>query len=120
MKKAAALRSAPGFEEVRRDILGWRSKRAGRSPMPEELWQEAVALARDHGVSMVSRELGLSYGKLKQRLNSEPSGQVFVELGLPGGCSVEFENARAERMRITLGGPCQGDLLALVEAFWSR
>jgi len=37
-------------------------------PFPEEIWQEAIQLAKVAGVSTISNRLGLNYGRLKYRV----------------------------------------------------
>jgi hypothetical protein len=41
--------------------------------MPEDLWQEAAAMACEHGVTRVSRALRINFGSLKKRASSTPS-----------------------------------------------
>lgn len=60
-------------ENVRLQFQVWRSSRIKQAPIPEHLWQAAIALCRDHSVSHVSQRLRLSYADLKKRLNqSQP------------------------------------------------
>src|SRR4051794_22677899 len=46
----------------------WRSTRQGRSKIPDELWQAAVALHGRYSASQLCRELRLSAGALRSRL----------------------------------------------------
>ena len=46
----------------------WRSTRQGRSKIPDELWQAAVALHGRYSASQLCRELHLSAGALRSRL----------------------------------------------------
>ena len=56
--------------------------------MPAELWAEAVALARTHGVYATARALGVNYQSLATRVaadngaedESQPARSGFVEL----------------------------------------
>lgn len=57
-----------GVEELRGRVERWRRTRKKRSPMPEELWEDAARLARVHGVSPIARWLGLSYYTLQGRM----------------------------------------------------
>ena len=58
-----------GVEALRVQILAWRSsKTSSVERLPREFWEEAVGLARDFGVSPVSRWLGIGYAGLRQRL----------------------------------------------------
>lgn len=57
-----------GFGATARRIAKWRKTRRGRARMPEELWREAVTLARAHGMMPTVRALQLDYGRLKKRV----------------------------------------------------
>src|SRR5438309_5334551 len=46
----------------------WRATRVGRSKIPDELWQAAVALHGRYSASQLCRELHLSAGALRSRL----------------------------------------------------
>ena len=47
---------------ARRQLDHWRSRhRRKRARLPQELWQKAVALARQHGLNKTARALGLNY-----------------------------------------------------------
>jgi hypothetical protein len=46
----------------------WRATRSGRSKIPDELWQAAVALHGRYSASPLCRELRLSAGALHSRL----------------------------------------------------
>jgi hypothetical protein len=79
----------PKVENVRLQFQVWRSSRIKQAPIPEHLWQAAIALCRDHSVSHVSQRLRLSYADLKKRLNlSQPHPPIdcqrseFTEINL--------------------------------------
>lgn len=46
----------------------WRKTRQKLGPMPEELWDAAVALADQYGVYATARGLPLDFGRLKRRV----------------------------------------------------
>ena len=54
-------------------IEEWRRSRSKRGRMPEGLWLEAAAMAREHGVTRVSRALRINFESLKKRASSTPS-----------------------------------------------
>jgi hypothetical protein len=125
---------APGIVQLRVRVEHWRKTRKAIKPMPEELWLEAVGVAREHGVFAVCREIGLNYNALKARLRRErppvarPQSE-FVELKLPvvasGGAplrAVELELVRAggDRMIMRLSVGETSEVVALARAFWSR
>jgi hypothetical protein len=59
--------------------------RAGRSPLPTEIWDGALALTQRHGLCPTARALGLACGALKTKL-TRAGGQArltqpaFLEL----------------------------------------
>jgi hypothetical protein len=102
--------------------------------MPGELWEAAVAAARDHGIWAVSRALRVNYESLRSRVEGKPrtgrgeaSGAVgFVELdgaralGAPEREAATVELSRPDGARLTMRLEGRGalDLLGLAEAFW--
>jgi len=48
------------FAAVRQRFDDWRQTRRRRLPIPEELWGEALALARAHGVNRTAQALRLN------------------------------------------------------------
>ena len=120
-------------EQVRDQLECWRRTRQKRSPIPETIWGEAARLARECGVSVVSKALRLSYPDLKRRaqtavtsgLPAMTSPPSFVELACgpsltPAPCVVEMENPGGVKMKISLCQPSSVDLVALVAAFGSH
>jgi transposase len=55
---------------VRSALETWRRTRTHRRPIPPEIWEQVVPLARTHGVSRVSEALRLNYYALKRRLGA--------------------------------------------------
>ena len=95
--------------------------------MPEGLWQEAVTLAREHGVYQTARVLGVNYRSLKQRVAAAAiqrpvrvkSKPDFIEL-LPGmmpsglmECIVEWADSSGATVRMHLKGAGAADLASL-------
>src|SRR4051812_10399311 len=99
-----------GIEAVRTQFEDWRSGRAGRSPIPDELWAAAVKAARQEGVNRTAQRLHLDAGKLKRlllaadsRRRRAPRKPRFVELIAPASipeCLIEFESASGSKMSI--------------------
>ena len=120
-------------EAVGRRIEHWRRVRAKRSPMPAELWESAVSLARVHGVYAIARALRLNYETLKQRAGrgvtdgrdgtARSDGFVALDaaqLVAPAGSVVELCGADGAQLRIRLVGGEALDVGGLAEAFWRR
>jgi len=101
-----------GIEAVRRRFEDWRSGRARKSPIPDELWSAAIKAARQEGVNRTAQQLHLDAGKLKRLLVAAdsrgrrmPRKPRFVELIAPAPvstpeCLIEFESASGSKMRI--------------------
>lgn len=63
------------LSEARCQLDHWRSQQASkRTRLPKEFWQQAVALAKEHGLNKTARALGLKYYSLKLR----PTGPVIA------------------------------------------
>ena len=116
---------------VRRDLERWRNDPARSGRIPAALWQAAAEVAREHGVSRTSRELGLDYYALERRLSSRagpaavPSQSgAFVEVALPGlavapDCRLELSDGHGTRLSIELRGAARTEVEALARVLWS-
>jgi len=93
------------LSRARHQLDHWRSRqRSKRARLPKELWRQAVALAREHGLNKTARALGLKYCSLKKHLNEADTDELvpaktkpdFIELvgGVmtPGSaeCTIEW------------------------------
>jgi len=120
------------IEAVRRRFEQWRKRRQFRSPIPESLWAEAVALAGRYGTARIAKILRLGYYSLKKRLEREttasacrserPPTVTFLELAADSGpaggpCLVEWEDASGAKMRVRIQGVEAADLVALSRSF---
>lgn len=119
----------------------WRAKYSSPTPLPKEAWAGAARLAAKVGVGIVSRELGLDYGKLKRlTATEEPAGSkseagllpAFVEF-LPQSatesapestqfvadvsCAIEVEAANGGLIRARLEGVSACEMGALFREF---
>lgn len=130
--------------KVRKRVEGWRRTGGGRgSRIPDQLWEEAVSVAEEHGVYATSKALRFNYYSLKDRMDAtlaapkkkkraprrdEPGKDRprFVEL--PMGCLgsagdravIELLGERGDRMRIEVAGSSQLNVVSLAQAFWRR
>jgi hypothetical protein len=129
---------------VQRRLSEWRERHGGRGrPIPAELWDAAVTVARTEGVSQTARALGVDRRRLERLSAAEPAPAVsalrvapppsvasppsvdFVQLDAesfrPRGLTVvQLEGADGEHVRVELSGACAVDVVALSRAFWSR
>lgn len=117
---------------VQRRVEAWRRRGGGgrRSRIPEELWNEAVEVARVAGLSATARALRFDYERLKERAGEsagKQSGKAsqFVALQLPhlnGGANlvVDLTGREGEQVRIELSGVSGMEMVALAQALWKR
>ena len=110
--------------QVRRRLERWRRTRAYlRAPIPDSIWADAVALARQDGVYETARALPVHYGALKRHLEAADRKAVsrersrFVELTPmpPTACDdsvIEVDGPRAT-VRIRVHGMGLTDLARL-------
>jgi hypothetical protein len=121
----------PSPESLRDRIEDWRRSSGGRGRrIPEQLWVEAVEVARVHGVRDAARLLRLDRRRLERRVEGESGALAaeFVEIPSvavgPPAIEVEFVGADGDRVRVAIPGgarePGAIDVVALAQAFWSR
>jgi hypothetical protein len=124
------LCTKPTLEEIQKQFAVWRSKGRCRGSVPEELWEAAVGLAKDHPPGRIARILGLDYGKLKRRIQAKDEcvmegSHHFIELSLgnpvsDSGCMMEIEDQKGGRVKVHMREGFCFELLKLAEAFWRR
>jgi hypothetical protein len=118
-----------GLVQAARQFAQWRRTHAYRSRIPKALWDMAVELAVQHGLSRTATALKLGYYDLKKRLAERPVPQsglaptTFVELtAAPFGnaceCTIELEKCDGSHMRIEVKGASAPDLAAVSRSFW--
>ena len=111
--------------QARRQFQAWRERRQGRR-IPQPLWDLAVRLASQHGLSRTVTALGLDYYSLKKHV--EAAGQqppsprpAFVELPAPLVVSkqahFELDNGAGSTLRVQLVGYEVADLEVLARCF---
>jgi hypothetical protein len=123
-------REAPrpfALERVRQRLERWRRSRAyARAPIPESIWADAVALARQHGLYQTARALPIHYGALKQHLKTADrtvgarTRSGFIELrpmnrAADDACVIEVDG-RGTMVRIRCHGLGLPDLARLSRA----
>ena len=105
----------------RRQFQAWRQRRQGRR-IPQPLWDLAVRLVSQHGLSRTVTALGLDYYSLKKRV--EEAGQqppspspAFVEIPPPFVVSkqalFELDTGAGATLRVQLSGYEVADLEVL-------
>ncbi len=126
---------AARVRQARDEIAQWRRRRRQRSPMPAELWEEAVSLARTEGTYAVACALRIDCGSLSRRVAEAQVGSdavassapAFVEVGgapflgtLAPSAVVEVCAADGMRLVIQLGPSRALDVTELVQRFRER
>ena len=124
--------------ELKKQIETWRQTREKRTRMPEELWVEAVEVARKHGIWKVSNAVGCSYESLKVRVErvEPPTAPPAVEAAAgfvsvspppqifgppePMATEVELVAVDGARLIVRVEGRDGLDVAELARAFWSR
>jgi hypothetical protein len=117
---------------ARRQLDRWRSQQPHkRARLPGDLWQNAAALARTHGLNKTASALGLKYESLKKHLiatateRAEPRGTPcqFLEL-LPSpvtspsiDCTIELEDGDGQTVRMHIKGVRMTDLASFARGF---
>jgi len=122
------------LSEARCQLDHWRSQQPNkRTRLPKELWQQAVALAKEHGLNKTACALGLKYYSLKKHfdetsadasVSSKPEPD-FIELLpgtiTPGGveCMIEWSDGHNATVRMHIKGAGPSELSAMVGVFRS-
>jgi hypothetical protein len=113
--------------QARSRFEAWRERRQGGRRIPQPLWDLAVRLVSQHGLSRTATALGLDYYSLKKRVEAAvqqpPSRRpVFVELPAPvvvgKQALFELDNGAGATMRVQLVGYDAADVEALARRFW--
>ena len=133
MKKSLKTKLPAKLIRGRKSFESWRRTKKPGTRFPKPLWDLAVNLAREYGVSRTSRILGLDYNYLKRRLGPPVSGDLvpagstapFLELFSAGSnstveCTVECENINGAKIRIYVKGIAPPDLVTLSSDLWNR
>ncbi len=123
------------LERTRDRLARWRERHGGAGiRLPEDLWAEAVEVARVEGVDVTARALRMDRARLASRVESAaaaaayPSvemsdGFVEVDAGrvcVAAGMVLRFEGRDGERLQVELRDATAIGVVALAEAFWGR
>jgi len=130
-KKPAKLPAA--LSAASKQFDRWRKRHRPRERLPQDLWRQAAALARKHGLNPTAHALGLNYYSLKRHLakTTPPEGiptqaaPDFIEL-LPGAmtpgaveCTIEWTDSDGVTVRMHLQGVHLPELTSLARVFRS-
>ena len=127
------------LSRARRQFDRWRSRqRNKRARLPKELWRQATALAREHGLNKTACALGLKYYSLKKHLDETGASAGcltadelvpaktkpdFIEL-VPGAmtpgcveCTIEWADGSGATVRMHIMGAGLSELTSLAGVF---
>jgi len=120
------------LSRARHQLDHWRSRqRSKRARLPKELWRQAVALAREHGLNKTARALGLKYCSLKKHLHEADADELvpakakpdfieFVPSVMPPGsaeCTIEWADGSGARVRMHIRGAGLSELASVAGVF---
>ncbi|MBN1932398.1 MAG: hypothetical protein JW786_12410 [Desulfobacterales bacterium] len=121
------------LEAAKNQFENWRSgKRSSREPIPQNLWETAIALSHKYSIYKVSKCLRLNFTDLKKRFDGKEYRSVtrrqpetFIELpwekpGVSSECIIEMEDEFGCRMKMCFRGETRLDLLELGKSFWNK
>jgi hypothetical protein len=115
------------LSRARRQFDQWRRGHRKHTRLPQELWLQAAAVAREHGLNKTARALGLKYYSLKKHLDEMTTDQAiparvepdFIELvsGVmtPGiiECTIEWADGGGSTLRMHIKGAGLSELASL-------
>ena len=122
---------AKNIHRLRAEIASWRQERHDRAPLPENLWAEAVEIARHVGVNQARLALGLSYTALQAHVRGgagertqfvEFSGAEVLAAGLSttSGATIEISGRDGVQVVVRIFDVNGLDVAALVDAVRGR
>lgn len=76
MPRSARASFPEDFTAVRQQFDAWRSQTTRPRRLPDPLWQQAVLLARKHGLNLTKTALGLDYYSLKRRVEGSQQSML--------------------------------------------
>ena len=116
------------LSQARHQLDLWRSQQPNkRTRLPKEFWQQAVTLAKEHGLNKTARALNVKYYSLKKHFyktcgDASVSSKLkpeFIELlpgtVTPGGveCTIEWADGHNATVRMHIKGAGLSELTAL-------
>lgn len=118
-KQPLTTEQSASLEKARQLFSNWRTSKAGRSRIPNNLWQTAADLYHIQGMSInkIARGLRLNYTALKEKIFDLPAAVIdmpaddesplFIEVASVPECSncvIEIENQTGIKMRMSFNG----------------
>ena len=128
MKRKSSAEIPAALSTARDQFEQWRRQHPHPKQLPEALWDQAAALARQHGLSKIAGLLRLNYATLKRHMAARATpasgaslaAYPFVELrpgppaAVPLPCTIELDDGRGAVLRLHVHGATLADLAAFV------
>jgi hypothetical protein len=94
------------LEEAKKAIADWRATRIKRRPIPDRVWDVVLPLVNQHPYSTISRELGLSYQQIKNKLATRNEDSLvkknsFVSVNLASALFNDEQQNHAYKIALT-------------------
>jgi len=122
------------MERLSGELAAWRRTHRAPSPIPQELWGQAVDLAVEQGIYGTARALHLDYGALKKRVEARESpcsappattiqqSATFYELLSPLSssipeCEMEVYSPRGGTLRVAMRNVPPSTLSSILREF---
>ena len=79
--------TSSSLDHAKQAMANWRSSRTKRRPIPDRVWDTVLPLIKQYSYSTISKELGLSYQQIKNKLASRQDPplseqKAFISVGL--------------------------------------
>ncbi|HEY9162143.1 MAG TPA: hypothetical protein VIS94_13790 [Desulfomonilia bacterium] len=115
-------------DELLEELSVWRKAHRPHTPLPPELWDQAVNLATRQGLWKTARALRLDYNALKKRADARtsepatPDVPQFIEILSPlsgqiAECTLEVISTRGARMLIEMKNVASSGLASIIREF---
>jgi hypothetical protein len=107
------------FAGVRQEFDTWRASGTRHRKLPDRLWEQAVLLARKHGLNRTKSALGLDYYSLKRRVEKS-GGQAAMSPPKPAlGHSFQRKSVLKRRVprKQAATDSCRSDFIELPGSF---
>ena len=106
----------------------WRRTREKKGPIPDDLWDAAISIAKKFGVAKVALELRLDYNKLKRlsvrpELSHHQRNPEFIEVTQPyvspvHQCDISIRKEEPGKVHVQIQSTSPIDLSTILNSVW--
>ena len=121
------------LEKVQEQFENWRKNRKKRRPIPKSLWDSAIKLHGDYSIQQITKALRLNYTDFKKKIPRTKTSETIIESPpafidvdlsqyIPHApeYSIELENTKGSKMKISMKGQGIIDVLDSINYFWKH